>query len=459
MMKKITLLLMMLLIASFGFSQTIPVNFDGDITVGANWKADSGLSSVAVTDLPSDTPDHGNAGELVSSASGAAWQNAQLLMTTNYIDLSDATGSKIINVDIYTTSPQDFLLKIEQTLNGTTGYSQKNFSTTGSGWETIAVDFTTPEGGDVPNDQYKLLVFFPCYSSGFANAPFDGTTYIDNVSGNVGDALVAATPNSVTVDVAANWVGYMNYFFTAADGGGFAGGDGWGVPDLKTTIGASNITLQPNYNTYNASDTFWANGAIGNKIMEASTYVEPGSTFNGADLTFSGTVDSYTLDAGYTAKFFIKALDPNNGYSDALGGAKVLDLPTSGTFTVSATASELASGLVVQYGFVVNGLNANPADEATFGSVVVSAASLSIKKVELTEFTVYPNPTQNSWTIKTKNEKISSINIFDIMGKQVLVLNPNSVEALVNASSLKIGLYFAKINTANGISSLKLVKN
>src|SRR5690606_40723176 len=106
-MKKITFLVFVLSV-SIGLSQAIPVNFDSDITIGTNWKADSGLTSVGITDLPSDMPDHGNAGQIVSSSSGQAWQNAQLSLTTNYLDLTDATGSKTITVDVYSISAQDF---------------------------------------------------------------------------------------------------------------------------------------------------------------------------------------------------------------------------------------------------------------------------------------------------------------------------------------------------------------
>ena len=104
-MKKITLLFA-LFAFTFGIAQSIPVNFDASITVGsksgatitpadANWFSDSGLTSVAVEDLAADTPDHGNAGKIVSSASGQNWQNAQLLMKDNYIDL---TSNKIITL-------------------------------------------------------------------------------------------------------------------------------------------------------------------------------------------------------------------------------------------------------------------------------------------------------------------------------------------------------------------------
>jgi hypothetical protein len=198
---------------------------------------------------------------------------------------------------------------------------------------------------------------------------------------------VSNAQNNVTVDVGAAWTSYMNVFDT---GGNYLFGQGgaqWTLANLKTTIGASDITLQPNYNAYaealladDAARAYWTNssdggvtaGPLGNKIMEASTFVEPGASFNGVDLTFSGNVMSNTLDAGYVATFWIKALDPDAGYADALGGSKVVTLPTSGNFTVSATGAELTSGLIVQYGFTIYGLNANPVDEAALGSVVVT---------------------------------------------------------------------------------------
>lgn len=55
-------------------------------------------------------------------------------------------------------------------------------------------------GQPVPNDQYKFLVFFPCYSEGVADLLFDSTTYIDNVSGTVGESIVPIVPTSVTLD-------------------------------------------------------------------------------------------------------------------------------------------------------------------------------------------------------------------------------------------------------------------
>ncbi len=73
-------------------------------------------------------------------------------------------------------------------------------------------------------------------------------------------------------------------------------------------------------------------------------------------------------------------------------------------------------------------------------------------------FKVFPNPTQDSWTVKTQSASISSIRVFDVLGKNVLSLSPNRNEATIDGTSLNKGLYFAQIETASGISSLKLIK-
>lgn len=86
------------------------------------------------------------------------------------------------------------------------------------------------------------------------------------------------------------------------------------------------------------------------------------------------------------------------------------------------------------------------------------APTLGANDFKLTSFKVFPNPTSDSWTVKTKNENISSIQVFDILGKNVLSLSPNSNEVKIDASRLTTGLYFATINTEAGSESLKLVK-
>jgi endoglucanase len=84
---------------------------------------------------------------------------------------------------------------------------------------------------------------------------------------------------------------------------------------------------------------------------------------------------------------------------------------------------------------------------------------LSTEDFDKTSFSAYPNPTNDNWTVKTSNERISSIQVYDILGKQVMTLNPNAAEVKIDATKLSKGLYFATIRTEAGSESLKLIKN
>ncbi|MFB9056803.1 T9SS type A sorting domain-containing protein [Mariniflexile ostreae] len=61
--------------------------------------------------------------------------------------------------------------------------------------------------------------------------------------------------------------------------------------------------------------------------------------------------------------------------------------------------------------------------------------------------------------MKAQNSHIASIQVFDVLGKGVVFLTPNSKEAKVDATQLKTGLYFAVLHTDSGYETLKLIKN
>lgn len=83
--------------------------------------------------------------------------------------------------------------------------------------------------------------------------------------------------------------------------------------------------------------------------------------------------------------------------------------------------------------------------------------SLAVKNFNAGSFKAYPNPTKGSWNI-TSNDEITSVQVYDVQGKAVYTKFGASKEVSVNASELSKGVYFAKVATANGESTLKLVK-
>ena len=74
-------------------------------------------------------------------------------------------------------------------------------------------------------------------------------------------------------------------------------------------------------------------------------------------------------------------------------------------------------------------------------------------------FNVYPNPTINAWKFMSSADEIVGIEIFDILGKVVLSKNTSNVEVSVDASVLTNGVYLAKISSAKGFETIRIVKN
>jgi hypothetical protein len=91
------------------------------------------------------------------------------------------------------------------------------------------------------------------------------------------------------------------------------------------------------------------------------------------------------------------------------------------------------------------------------GAYTFTASSLSVTKFDAKTFKAYPNPTRGSWNI-ISNDDITSVKVYDIFGKSVYTKNNAAKEVSVNASGLSKGVYFAKVSSANGTSTIKLIK-
>ena len=270
-------------------------------------------------------------------------------------------------------------------------------------------------------------------------------------------SLGVAAQNSVSVDAGGNWLGYANIFDPAT--GNYVFGEPWGIQDIKTVVdaGAGTLTLQPNFNTYaaNPTDPFWVDQTtgLGAKIFEGNYYIEDNS-LAGAELTFSGNVNSNTLDGAYDAVAFIKVFNAN--YSVL----KQATVPLNGAnFEVVFTDVNPAEDAVVQYGFQIIGLNANPDDEATLGSVVVSGGALSVNDFNTASFSVAPNPSNSVWNVRSAQYDMTQVVLFDVLGKKVAQFNNPGTALAIDNSNLSKGAYFAQINTASGSTTVQLMKN
>jgi hypothetical protein len=188
--------------------------------------------------------------------------------------------------------------------------------------------------------------------------------------------------NTVTVNSSATWKAWASWAPASGNSDSDYGNNAWGLGDLKTFVNTFNnsISLYPNFSAYgNGTNPYWVNGAIGSKIFEGSSYVE-NAALAGSALTFTGKVEINTLDSGYTSEAFIKAIDPANNYNT------VIDIRTpllAGQIFSISTSEIITTGLLVQYGFAIKGLNANPVQEAALGKVVVGPAGAGVPIIQM----------------------------------------------------------------------------
>jgi len=140
--------------------------------------------------------------------------------------------------------------------------------------------------------------------------------------------------------------------------------------EAGTSVTGDSVELGPNYTWYVAGNTFWADGASGNKKVLANSFGEQaGVPVGTGTVKIDGHIDSNTLDSSYTVLAFVKLLDPNNNYADIVG--KRLAITGDGYFSLEAdlTAYEGDTALIIQTGFEVTGINGNPANAGALGSI------------------------------------------------------------------------------------------
>ena len=256
MMKKITFLFILLAI-SLGYSQSVLENFEGT-TPTFNY-FDGATNPATIIADPAAGGANGNVLQIVTNTAGAAWQGTEMLFQGDYVDL---TTTKTITVDVYSTSAQNFLLKVDGgETAGPASATDASYTTPGA-WQTLTFDFTDNlDGTGVANDVYTRIIMFPawenlggscnagCYSTNIGNnAPPLDPILLDNITG------IASAPAETCND------GILNNGETEID----CGGPNCDACDPLPATAAPN---PPNYTSYlalqdNITDTgsftnFW----------------------------------------------------------------------------------------------------------------------------------------------------------------------------------------------------------
>lgn len=114
----------------------------------------------------------------------------------------------------------------------------------------------------------------------------------------------------------------------------------------------------------------------------------------------------------------------------------------------TTTFSELAG---------LNFFSASDNIEMYMDDFVLAAGELSVNEFSADVFSVYPNPVKDKLTIESKSA-VNSVAIYDVLGKQVLAVQPDAVSPQIDMSRLPSGAYLVKVTIGDSSKTVKVLK-
>ena len=192
------------------------------------------------------------------------------------------------------------------------------------------------------------------------------------------------------------------------------------------TFQFSNVVLSSETNQNISSDA----PSVG-YIYVTEDSIAPVITLLG-DAAVSIEVGDTYIDAGATAK---------DNYDGDI---------TSNIVTVSNVDTAIVGSYTVTYD--VSDANENAA--ATVTRLVTVEDALSMVEIEKIELDIFPNPTSSIWQINS-SEIINIVQIFDVVGKMLIYKKTDSMDVLIDATSLLDGVYLVLINNNKMVRLIK----
>jgi hypothetical protein len=218
----------------------------------------------------------------------------------------------------------------------------------------------------------------------------------------------------------------------------------------------NNIT-GANYNpNWSQSGFFTASSAFQSAGSGNIALAYPNFSYQGIE--FNGTYDISTMEYLHLDIWTVDGVAPNivvissgveisNSIPNGDGAWQSVDIPVSG----------ITGDLMSAIQFKFDGGNGTSQEIYVDNLYFYKGVPLSIDEFSSADFNVYPNPTNTIWTVKS-NQNIDIIRVFNMLGKEVVTQAPNSDTVIIDTSGLANGVYFAKLYSALGSTSIKLIK-
>jgi hypothetical protein len=412
-MKK-TILSLLTLSISVGFAQvSLPIDFESPVTVGA---FDNAIGSVVANPFMTGINTSNNVGRLVRPVNITSnWAGSRIILSAPL----DFSVNPILAVKVYSTQPSGYniICKFE----GGTPFESSSVTTTSGEWETMYFNFTGQNAGT----NNEMLFMFN------AGAPGNGAEYFfDDIE------LISSIPEESVVALPID-------FETPVTVGDFDGAIGARIANpFATGINTSAF--------------------VGQLTRPA------GGEFAGSRITLSAPID-FSTNSILSMKVYCTQAIGHPILVKFEGGVPVevsaVTTKTSEWETLTFDFTGLDGGTNNQMLFMFNFGNVGAGEVYYFDDIQLTDGTtdpgVSIENnAALSDFTVFPNPTSDSWTISSEDHASFTVQIRDLQGKLLGDLNSSTQHSIsVDASSYPAGIYFLEIKSDHQTKMVSVVKS
>ena len=238
---------------------------------------------------------------------------------------------------------------------------------------------------------------------------------------NSGSPIVMATSNGTNYTAMSTTIVAGNFTFAQAGSTNVWGNPAFpagtatqGGSPVVAPNGTYNISFNKNTGAYSFANT--AVGMIGVGSPSGSWDIDaPMTTTNAINYTINNAV----ITAGN-----LKIRD-NSSWTFQFGANGVNTFPMATMIPNGGDFAVIAGTYNISFNRTTGAIN--------FASTSTASTDSFIKE----NFNIMPNPSSSLWNVLSKNNEITSIQIFDIVGKQVFSKNMNALDYSVDASNFK----------------------
>ena len=219
---------------------------------------------------------------------------------------------------------------------------------------------------------------------------------------------------------------------------------------LNLTINTTSSLPTEVVSVCNTTYTWSANGTV---YSTGGIYT---STTNCVTRTLDLTINTATTPTGAATQVINGGVATDATIEDiVISGTGIIWYPTLADAIANTNAILAGTQLVDGEDYFAVSVNGTCASSALQVTVTVVLGNASF---DLSQLNYYPNPVKDIFNVKY-NKEIISVDVYDLTGRKVMEMKPNTLEVQLNMTNLSSAMYIVRLQSADGITELKVYKN